>query len=256
MQKTSSAPTQNNKVLITGATSGIGYALAKKYLSEGWQVIGIGRDISKVQDLLSNFRNNFDFFEIDLSDFKNLNKNFSDVLLNHKNLNTIIFNAGIYIPDSYENFSFKNAKESFDINVLSIYFAIEILRKEIHLDFKHTLAIVSSVAGYRGLPKSILYGPTKAALINLCESLRVDLPKEVNIKLINPGFVETPATSVNNFKMPFLMTAEKAASIIFSRIYKKGFEISFPFPFNFMMKFGSILPYNIYFKFTDYISRK
>lgn len=256
MQKTSSTPTQNNKVLITGATSGIGYALAKKYLSEGWQVIGIGRDISKVKELMSNFRNNFDFFEIDLSDFKNLNKNFSDVLINHKNLNTIILNAGIYIPDSYENFSFKNAKQSFDINVLSIYFTIEILRKNIHLDFKHTLAIVSSVAGYRGLPKSILYGPTKAALINLCESLRVDLPKEVNIKLINPGFIKTPATSINNFKMPFLMTAEKAALIIFSRIYKKGFEISFPFPFNFMMKFGSILPYKIYFKFTDYISRK
>ncbi|MDG2166142.1 MAG: SDR family NAD(P)-dependent oxidoreductase, partial [Alphaproteobacteria bacterium] len=174
---------------------------------------------------------------------------------NHKDLNTIIFNAGIYIPDNYESFSFKNAKQSFDINVLSVYFAIEVLRKNIQLDHNHTLAIVSSVAGYRGLPKSILYGPTKAALINLCESLKVDLPKEVNIKLINPGFVETPATSINNFKMPFLITAEKAATIIFTRIYKKGFEISFPFPFNFMMKFGSILPYKVYFKITEYISR-
>lgn len=255
MQKTSLKPTQNNKALITGASSGIGYALANKYLSEGWQVIGIGRDKSKVEDLINKFRNNFYFFEIDLTNFEKLEMNLSNILVNHKDLNTIIFNAGIYIPENYENFSFKNARQSFDINVLSVYFTIEILRKNIQLDYKHTLAIVSSVAGYRGLPKSILYGPTKAALINLCESLRIDLPKAVNIKLINPGFVDTPAASINNFKMPFLITAEKAATVIFSRIYKKGFEISFPFPFNLMMKFGSILPYKAYFKITEYISK-
>ena len=255
MQKSLLKPILKNKALITGASSGIGYALANKYLSEGWQVIGIGRDKSKVKDLMNKFGNSFYFYEIDLTNFEDLEASLSDVLVNHKDLNTIIFNAGIYIPDNYESFSFKNAKQSFDINVLSVYFAIEVLRKNIQLDHNRTLAIVSSVAGYRGLPKSILYGPTKAALINLCESLKVDLPKEVNIKLINPGFVETPATSINNFKMPFLISAEKAATIIFTRIYKKGFEISFPFPFNFMMKFGSILPYKVYFKITEYISR-
>ena len=254
MQKSSLKPIPN-KTLITGASSGIGYALANKYLSEGWQVIGIGRDRSKVEDLINKFRNSFYFFEIDLTNFKDLEINFSNILDNHKDLSTIIFNAGIYIPENYENFSFENAKKSFDINVLSVYFTIEILRKKLQLDHNHTLAIVSSVAGYRGLPKSILYGPTKAALINLCESLRIDLPKHVNIKLINPGFVETPATSINDFKMPFLITAERAANIIFSRIYKRGFEISFPFPFNFIMKFGSIVPYKIYFKVTKYISK-
>ena len=82
-----------------------------------------------------------------------------------------------------------------------------------------------------------------------------DVLVELATWLIYSGFVETPATSINNFKMPFLITAEEAATIIFTRIYKKGFEISFPFPFNFMMKFGSILPYKVYFKITEYISR-
>ena len=121
------------------------------------------------------------------------------------------------------------------------------------LTHSHTIAIISSVAGYRGLPKSTLYGPSKSALINLAEALKIDLP-EVNIKLINPGFVETPATSVNQFKMPFLISAEKAAKIIFSNIYQKGFEISFPFPFNILMKFGRILPYRLYFKIAKRIS--
>ena len=110
---------------------------------------------------------------------------------------------------------------------------------------------MSSTAGYKGLPKSLLYGPSKAALINLAESIKSENSNDLNIKLICPGFVETPATKVNTFKMPFLISPSKAAEIIFDKIYKKGFEITFPFPFNSIMKFGKILPYKLYFKFTE-----
>src|SRR5210317_2250741 len=241
MQEILSNNIQNKIILITGATSGIGYALSKIYLDNNWTVIGIGRDQTKVEKFINKFPHNFFFYKVDLNNFQN------------KNNNSFILNAGIYIPESYQDFKFINAQETFNVNVLSVYLIIEKIKFFFDLTSTHTISIISSVAGFRGLPKSFLYGPSKSALINLAEALKIDLPK-VNIKLINPGFVETPATSVNQFKMPFLISAKKAAKIIFSNIYQKGFEISFPFPFNILMKFGRILQYTLYFKIAKRIS--
>ena len=219
MQKNLLPNTQDKKVFITGASSGIGYALCEEYLKQGWSVIGLARDSSKIPDKTKK-NNNFEFVKVDLS-------------------------------DGFDNFSFENAKKTFNTNVLSIYLTLELINKNFKLSSKHTLAIMSSTAGYKGLPKSLLYGPSKAALINLAESIKSENSNDLNIKLICPGFVETPATKVNTFKMPFLMLPSKAAGIIFDKIYKKGFEITFPFPFNSIMKFGKILPYKLYFKFTE-----
>ena len=255
MQETLSNNTQNKIILITGATSGIGYALSEIYLKNGWIVIGLGRDETKIKKFFIDFPDSFYFYQIDLNSFQNTNKIFEEIFSKFKNINTFILNAGIYIPENFQNFKFINAQETFNVNVLSIYLIIEKIKSFFELTHSHTIAIISSVAGYRGLPRSILYGPSKSALINLAEALKIDLPK-VNIKLINPGFVETPATSINQFKMPFLISAEKAAIIIFTKIYQKGFEISFPFPFNILMKFGRILPYRLYFKITKRISNK
>ena len=252
MQKNSSANTQDSKVFITGASSGIGYALCEEYLKQGWSVIGLARDNTKIPPTTLN-NTKFEFIKTDLADFESSKSIIDEVFKKNRNINTFILNAGIYIPDSFNDFNFENAKLTFNTNVLSIYLSLELIRKNFKLDSKNTIALMSSTAGYKGLPKSILYGPSKAALINLAEALKIDLPK-VNIKLINPGFVETPATSVNQFKMPFLISAEKAAKIIFSKIYQKGFEISFPFPFNILMKFGRILPYRLYFKIAKRIS--
>ena len=117
------------------------------------------------------------------------------------------------------------------------------------------ISLVSSVAGYRGLPQGLAYGPTKAALINLAETLHVDLkPVGVSTSLICPGFVETPLTAQNKFAMPSLIKPEQAADEILKGWGKGEFEIHFPKRFTFMMKALALLPPALYFpairKFT------
>ena len=91
------------------------------------------------------------------------------------------------------------------------------------------IGIVSSVAGYRGLPKALVYGASKAALINFAETLYLDLrPRGLGVYLINPGFVKTPLTDKNEFRMPALITAEEAAAEILAGLRAGRFEIHFP----------------------------
>ena len=110
------------------------------------------------------------------------------------------------------------------------------------------IGIVASVAGLSGLPEALIYGPTKAALINLCESLYLDLrPRGINVYLINPGFVDTPLTASNEFPMPSLMSAEKAAEELISGIERGQFHIHFPKRFTNFLRLLRLLPYRWYF---------
>ena len=113
------------------------------------------------------------------------------------------------------------------------------------------VAVVSSVAGYRGLPTSAAYGASKAALINMCEALKPELDRYgVKLSLICPGFVRTPLTDRNAFPMPFLMEAEEAAERIVNGLLRGKFEITFPRRFTWWLKLGRCLPYAWYFLLT------
>ena len=117
---------------------------------------------------------------------------------------------------------------------------------------KGHIAWIASVAGYRGLPKAAAYGPTKAALINLAESLKPDLSRMgVAVSVINPGFVETPLTSKNDFPMPFLMKPADAARLTIQGLARGRFEISYPWQFVTMLKIARLLPYGLYFRMID-----
>jgi short-subunit dehydrogenase len=110
------------------------------------------------------------------------------------------------------------------------------------------IGIVGSLAGYSGLPRATAYGPSKAALINLCETLYIDLkPCGIAVYLISPGFVATPLTAGNDFKMPALIEADEAARAIVAGIERGAFDIHFPRRFSFMLKLLRLLPYRLYF---------
>jgi short-subunit dehydrogenase len=110
------------------------------------------------------------------------------------------------------------------------------------------IAWMASVAGYRGLPKAAAYGPGKAALINLAESLKVDLERlGIILSVINPGFVRTPMTAGNDFPMPFLMEPEDAARRTIAGLKAGRFEIAYPRRFAALLKVGRVLPYWLYF---------
>ena len=247
----------NKIILITGATSGIGLSLTKLYLKDGWTVIGIGRKIALLKNLQELYLEKLIIAKSDLSKKENIKETFKLILEKYPNLNSFIFNAGIYKTDDFDTFTEESIEETFNINILSVYRCLIEIRNRLKEPNQSLIAIVSSVAGYRGLPKSISYGPTKAALINLAEALKVDTAKyQVEVKLICPGFVDTPATKINDFEMPFLISSDKAADIIKKKINQKGFEISFPFPFSFIMKFARIIPYWLYFKKISKLANK
>ena len=147
-----------------------------------------------------------------------------------------------------QEFDIQNYELLVDVNLKGTLYCINIL-KDVMKNRGSTIAIVSSPIGYRGWPTSGAYGMTKAAQLNLAESLFFDFKKiGITIKVINPGFIDTEATRLNSFKMPFLRSAEFAAEKIYKGlVFKRRFEIYFPFTIVFIVKILRILPYRIYF---------
>ena len=165
--------------------------------------------------------------------------------------NLVVLNAGTHMPISVESFSVEKIRTLMEVNFMGVVNALsEIIPKFVSAGEGH-VAIVASLAGYRGLPSASGYGASKAALINMCESLRPELMKyNVRLTLINPGFVETPLTDQNDFEMPFIITAKDAAERIFREIEDCKFEIVFPKRFAFIMKVLRLMPYRIFFSIT------
>ena len=137
-----------------------------------------------------------------------------------------------------------------EVNLMAVMNALDALLPRMIKRRAGHIAIVASVAGYRGLPRSLAYGPTKAALINLAETLNAELaPHGITVSIINPGFVDTPMTQGNPFPMPGIVSARKAAEEILAGLTRGKFEIAFPRGFVFGMKLLKILPDWLYFPF-------
>jgi len=248
-------------IWITGGSTGIGFATAKKFLSNGWKVIISSRNFKKLQDaqkiiLQKSLNKHLYIYQCDISDRKQVKTTVNKILKNIGEINLAILNAAAYSPNKTQEFSIENYETLIDVNLKGTLYCIEMLIKQM-INNKGHIAIVSSPAGYRGLPTAGAYGLTKAGLINLAESLFFDLKKKnIKISIINPGFIKSESTNLNTFPMPFLKSAEFAANKIYKGLtgrYK--FEIFFPWFFLIILKLLRILPYNFYFYVTNKITK-
>lgn len=159
-----------------------------------------------------------------------------------------VLNAGTYEPMAAANFDAARFRVQMEVNLMGTVHALEALLPRYLAARRGHIAIVASVAGYRGLPRAAAYGPTKAALINLAESLKFDLDRAgVKLQLVDPGFVKTPLTDKNDFTMPFLMPVDRAVTAMIAGLRSGRFEINFPRRFTWQMRLLRILPYRLYF---------
>ncbi len=239
------------KIWITGASSGIGKAVAEKFANEGWKVAVSARR-KEILDEMANNQNIFSY-PLDVTNQEQVNNIFTKILNDFGDIDLCIFSSGTYDPKNEQSINMEKIKNVINVNffgVVSCVKAVETYFKEKKIG---QISIVSSIAGYRGLPNSSGYGPSKAALTNFAESIYFDFKKfNVNISVISPGFIKTPLTDKNEFSMPFLETPEFAAKKIFDGLIKnKSFEIHFPKPLTLLLKFFRILPYKIYLFLID-----
>ncbi len=237
--------THKNKkktAIITGASDGIGAAFTKLLIKNDWNVIGISRSSRKLKEISKCFPSNeqsFKYYSCDVQDFTKLKKIAKEIEVP----DLLFLNAGIYSPVNASEINLDIYKNHLNINYLGVLNSYEAFLPSLIKKKNGHIIIMSSLSGWIGLPKAAAYGPTKAALRSFAQSARYDLnPIGIKVQLCSPGFVETQATSINNFYMPGLMNVDEAAKLIFKYMDTKKFEFFFPFTFSIFMKVFSFLP--------------
>ncbi len=232
-------------ILITGANSGIGRQLAIEYASQGVNLFLCARDANRLQDIKTICKDlNANVF-IKSLDVKNQQetKDWIEKIEENYALDLIIANAGISAGTSGGTESEQQIRAIFDTNLYGVLNIINPAIARMKARKSGQIAIISSLAGFRGLPSSPAYSASKAAVRVYAEGLRGNLA-EFNIKVnaICPGYVKTPMTDVNKFYMPFLMNVEKCAKIIKKSLQKNKSRIAFPFGLYFVVWLAALLP--------------
>jgi len=236
-------------IWITGASSGIGKALALKFANEGWQVAASARSENLLK-IISESNKNITSFPLDVTNGENCKEIFEQIKNKYESINICFFSTGTWDPKKEKDIDIDQMKKVMNVNFFGTLNCIKAVEKYFKEKNNGHISIVSSIAGYRGLPNSTGYGASKAALNNLAESLYFDFGRyNVRVSLVSPGFIKTPMTDKNEFKMPFLKTAEYAADKIYKGlINSSSFEIDFPKELTLILKFLKILPDSLYFK--------
>tara|TARA_B100001287_G_scaffold101419_1_gene85274 strand:- start:73 stop:834 length:762 start_codon:yes stop_codon:yes gene_type:complete len=244
--------TEKKIIWITGASSGIGKALAIKFAEKGWIVAASARRENLLEDL-NKFNPNIYSFPLDVTEIENCKLIANKIIEKFGGIDICVFGTGMHDPKSEKRFNLNKIREIMEVNYFGTMNSINSIYEYFSEKKNGQISIISSVAGYRGLPAAGAYCASKAALTSYAESLNFDMQiKNVRVSLISPGFIKTPMTDQNDFPMPMIKSPEFAANEIFKGLTeKKSFEIHFPKAFTYFLKFLQILPSSIYFKLVS-----
>jgi NAD(P)-dependent dehydrogenase (short-subunit alcohol dehydrogenase family) len=232
-------------VWITGASTGIGREIALQLASQGVTVAASARRAGKLVSLGPNIRP----YPLDVTDRQAVHATLETIEGDLGPVDLAIMAAGTYSPLDVEKFDSPLFEAAMTTNYMGVVNCLASLLPRMFRRRRGHVAWIASVAGFVGLPKAAAYGPSKAALINLAESLKVDLERRgVTVSVVNPGFVETPLTAQNDFAMPFLMQAPEAARLTIEGLKRHRFEISYPWRFVLVMKLARLMPYPLFFR--------
>jgi len=237
---------RGRSVWLIGASSGIGLATAKALHAAGARVVVSARNAELLQQFV-DAHPGAQAVVLDVADTAAIATAARYVQM-QQGLDVVMYCAGYYQAMRAPTYSLPEMLRHLDINYTGALRVLDAVLPELLPQQRGHISLISSVAGFRGLPQSLAYGPTKAALINLAEALYYDVaPHGIGVSLIDPGFVETPLVANNDFPMPALITPEKAAAEILSGWRKGQFHIHFPKRFTRLLLLLRLLPYRWYF---------
>jgi NAD(P)-dependent dehydrogenase (short-subunit alcohol dehydrogenase family) len=245
-------------VWITGASSGIGRFVALEFARRGFSVAASARRESALAELVGEAEagGRIHAYPVDIGNHDEVRATVARIEAEHGGISLAFLNAGTYYPAGVIDLDIDQFRSIIDLNIMGTVHCIAAVLPGMFARGRGQLGINASVAGYGGLPRSLAYSASKAALINLAQSLTFDCaPRGVSVQVINPGFIKTPLTDENDFPMPFLMPVEDAAQRVCDGFARGGFEITFPRRFAYLLKALNLLPYGLYLRLVAAATR-
>lgn len=239
---------------VTGASSGIGRALALRLAADGWTVAASARSVDELQDLAreaEGLSGAVEPYPVDTTDRAAVATVAAKIASDYGPIALAVLNAGTHAPFRAKDIDADIFRKLMDVNVMGTVHCLEPLIPDMMARGGGHIAVVASVAGYCGLPTAAAYGCTKAGLINMCEALIPELSQAgVKLQIVNPGFVKTPLTDKNDFPMPFLMPVDKAAEAFYRGLRSERTTIVFPWRLAFLLRLIRLLPDPLFYAVT------
>ena len=235
---------------ITGASTGIGAETALRLAGEGFTVYASARSEEKLKLVVerANGRGKIIPLPLDVTDKDACREAVQTIDNFGRPIALAMMNAGAFFPLKGTELTVENFEDTYAVNFFGVVNCLVPVLEVMKNAGQGQIALVASVSGYGGLKLASSYGSSKAAVINLAESLKFDFERSnIKIQIVNPGFVDTPLTKNNKFPMPFLMPLDKAADRLVACLKKDMFEITFPRRFTWLLKIANLLPYGLYF---------